>query len=87
MKDSFLAMVAIDPEDNSAALTRINFKMSPDRFASLPSGMFLLSGILHSTQMNGKEFRQSAKMFTGIFDSRGTLIKEIELPGDVTGAE
>lgn len=81
-KNSFLAVIQI-AADNSATLTRIDSQMSPTLLAAMPSGMFLLSGVLHSTEMFGKDVRQSSRPLTAIFDSRGVLLKEIELPGDV----
>lgn len=79
----FVDVVQIDPEDKTPSVTRVDSELRPSHILPLPSGTFLLEGIMRSTQGSGKEKRQSAKPFTGIFDSQGRLVKEVKLPGDV----
>jgi hypothetical protein len=79
----FVAVAEIDPEDKTTSVIRIDSELRPSQIVPLPSGMFLLSGVLRSSQGSGKQIRQSTKPFTGIFDSRGRLVREVELPGDV----
>lgn len=79
----FVAIAEIDPEVKTTSVTRIDSELRPSQIVPLPSGMFLLSGVLRSSQGSGKEIRQSTKPFTGIFDSQGRLVREVKLPGDV----
>lgn len=79
----FVAIAQIDPEDMTTSVVRIDSDLRPSQIVPLPSGMFLLSGVVRSSEGSGKEIRQSTKPFTGIFDSRGKLVREVKLPGDV----
>lgn len=81
--DPYAAVIQVDEGDKTASLIRIDSHFSPRQVAPMPSGMFLLSGIQYTTQLQGTQFRQSTKPFTAIFDSRGRLVKEVQLPGDV----
>jgi len=79
----FAAVIQVDGDDKSASLIRIDSNFSPRQIAPMPSGMFLLSGVQHSTKFAGPAFKQTGAPFTAIFDSRGKLVKEIQLPGDI----
>ena len=79
----FVAVAEIDPEDKTTSVIRIDSELRPSQIVPLPSGMLLLSGVLRSSQVCGKEIRQTTKPFTGIFDSHGRLVREVKLPGDI----
>lgn len=82
-KEYYAAVIEIDTDNKSASLIRIDTKMSPLQIAALPSGRFLLSGVVHTTETSGKDWKQSSQVETAIFDAQGTLVKEIELTGGV----
>jgi hypothetical protein len=81
--ETFPAAVQIDADGKPSSLIRFDSHLSPRQIAPMPSGMFLLAGIERSSKLEGTQFRQSGRPFTGIFDSRGRLIREIQLPGDI----
>jgi hypothetical protein len=82
--DTFMAVIQIDEDDKSASLTRIDAHFSPRQIAPLPSGMFLLAGVQHTTQQGTQgQSRQSSKPFIAIFDSQGKLVRELQLSGDI----
>jgi len=77
-------VVQIDVDQKSASLVRIETEFSPHQIAPLPYGMFLLTGVKHTTQGSGTAFRQSTTPMTAVFDSQGRFVREIQLPEDVT---
>ena len=79
----FVAVAEIDPDDKTTSVIKVDSELRPSQIVPLPSGMFLLSGVMRSSQGSGKEIRQSTKPFTGIFDSQGRLVRMVKLPGDV----
>jgi hypothetical protein len=82
-KEYYTAVIEIDTDNKSTSLIHVDTKMSPLQIAALPSGRFLLSGVVHTTETSGKDWKQSSQVQTAIFDGQGTLVKEIEMTGDV----